>query len=488
MLLAGLNERWQRYGERKLAQLSEIERRDAYAFDDWFVRRRGWLWLVWVFGFATLLAAIAAQFPWNLRFGPAAVMFNAVAFSLLWAAFIAWFGYRRLQGKLLRAYGGAMLTGAIVAPIVLTAMDVILGRDLFAWATDPSVLRNLTVLLFVFMFVYVGLVALIATLRNREHAALTSQLEAEARRSDLSRRLAESELKLLQSQVEPHFLFNTLGSAQQLAEKGAPDAARLIADLIRFLRAATPSLRREATTLGDELRMAAAYLAIVRTRLGPRLEFRVDVDAQLSAIPLPPGILITLVENAVKHGIEPTPGGATITLSARLVDGPLPDDAAGGSSPGTAGQGRPGTRRSTGRCIELVVADTGAGLGSGTPGQGIGLANIRERIALLYGDRATLELEENVPRGFVARLIVPVETRPFDTVCMPASRPGPGAAHRAGAEALPLPLALALAGCRDLPDARGASRAQAGMATHPAPVPDLRYSPPPTPARRQESP
>jgi hypothetical protein len=80
MLLAGLNERWQRYGERKLAQLSEIERRDAYAFDDWFVRRRGWLWLVWVFGFATLLAAIAAQFPWNLRFGPAAVMFNAVAF------------------------------------------------------------------------------------------------------------------------------------------------------------------------------------------------------------------------------------------------------------------------------------------------------------------------------------------------------------------------------------------------------------------------
>jgi hypothetical protein len=139
-------------------------------------------------------------------------------------------------------------------------------------------------------FVYIGLVALIANLRNREYAALARHLEAEARQSALSRQLAESELKLLQSQVEPHFLFNTLGSAQQLAEKGAPEAARLIADLIRFLRAATPALRREWAPLADEVAMVDAYLAIMRTRLGHRLAVRLDVPASLGRLPVPPGM------------------------------------------------------------------------------------------------------------------------------------------------------------------------------------------------------
>ena len=99
-----------------------------------------------------------------------------------------------------------------------------------------------------FGFLFALVTALIAHLRNREYRALTAHLEAEARQSETSRQLAESKLKLLQLQIEPHFLFNTLGSAQQLAEKGAPDAARLIGDLIRFLRAATPALRDEVTT------------------------------------------------------------------------------------------------------------------------------------------------------------------------------------------------------------------------------------------------
>ncbi|HSV18878.1 MAG TPA: histidine kinase [Casimicrobiaceae bacterium] len=381
-MLRQLNERMERYAERKLAAMSEVERRDARAFDEWFIRRGGWKWLIWIGVAATLVAAVASQLPWNLRFVPAAIMFNGIAYALLWAGFVAWFGYRRLQGKLLRVTGACLLTVAIIAPLVVAAMEMMRGRPPFAWLTDSALLRHLAVATFLFAFLYVSVVALISTFRNREHIALARHLEAEARRSELSRRLAESELKLLQSQIEPHFLFNTLGSAQQLAEKGAPDAARLIGDLIRFLRAATPSLRREATTLDDEARLVGAYLAIMRTRFGTRLRYSIDVPAALRSTPLPSGMLITLVENAVKHGIEPLPEGGEIVVSAH--------------------------DRSDGR-LEVRVADTGAGLGTQTPGQGIGLANIRERIAMLYGDGAALELEENVPRGFVARLLLPVE-------------------------------------------------------------------------------
>ena len=186
-------------------------------------------------------------------------------------------------------------------------------------------------------------------------------------------------------QIEPHFLFNTLGSAQQLAEKGAPDAARLIADLIRFLRAATPAMRENASTLGQEAALAEAYLSIMRTRLGRRLSFAIDVPSALADIVLPPGMLITLVENAIKHGIEPAPDGGEVRVSAAR-DGDV---------------------------LAVTVADTGAGIdGGGAPGQGIGLANIRERLGLLYGSHASLDLAENVPRGFVARMALPAMARP----------------------------------------------------------------------------
>ena len=194
MMLRRLNERMEQYAARKLAAMSEVERRDARAFDDWFVRQRGWRWLVWICVGATLLAGAAAQLPWNLQFVPAAIMFNGIAFALLWAAFVAWFGYRRLQGKLLRMTGVSLLTVAIVAPLVVATLEVIRGRPPFEWLTDSVMLRHLAVATFVFAFLYVSVVALISTFRNREHIALAKHLEAEARRSDLSRRLAESEL------------------------------------------------------------------------------------------------------------------------------------------------------------------------------------------------------------------------------------------------------------------------------------------------------
>jgi len=191
-------------------------------------------------------------------------------------------------------------------------------------------------------------------------------------------------LKLLQLQIEPHFLFNTLGSAQQLAEKAAPDAARLISDLIRFLRATTPTLRDDATTIRQDALMVRAYLRIMQTRLGGRLNWTVTIPESLEDVVIPPGMLITLVENAIKHGIEPQPEGGRIDVTATQES------------------------HADGARVVLSVADTGIGL-SGPPGvNGIGLANIRERLALQHGDRAALETDANHPRGFVARLVLPL--------------------------------------------------------------------------------
>ncbi len=383
-MVARLRRRYEAFAERVLASLSEIERQDVRAFDHWFYHERGYLSVVWIFLGTTLVAAAASRLPWNMSFAEAAVLFNVVVFLLLWAGLGAWFGYRKYQGKLLRFVLVTLTFVLLGAFVGGTVADLLQGRAALAWLFDRSSLRHIVTAALVFGFLYATLVALIANLRNREYLAQCGRLEGEARQSELSRRLAESQLRLLQLQIEPHFLFNTLGSAQQLAEKGAPDAARLIADLIRFLRAATPALRENATTLKQEAAMVGAYLAIMQTRLPRALAFRIDIPAELADCAIPPGMLITLVENAIKHGIEPCPGGGAIEVVARLDTTHAPP------------------------ALVVTVADTGAGLGSHAPGQGIGLANIRERLLLLHGDRAALELEENTPRGFVARLALPV--------------------------------------------------------------------------------
>jgi sensor histidine kinase YesM len=273
------------------------------------------------------------------------------------------------------------LAGAFVGAAVA---GVVKGVDPLEWLQDSAKVRHIVIAGLVFGVLYSLVVALISSLRNREYKALAAHLEAERRQSELSRQLAESKLRMLQLQVEPHFLFNTLGSAQQLAERGAPEAARLISNLIRFLRAATPSLRDEATTLAQEASLIEAYLGIMKTRLGPRLAYGIAVPPELGDLLLPPGMLITLVENAIKHGIEPAACGGRVDVSATRIDD----------------------------LVMLTVADTGAGIaGELEPGRGIGLANIRERLVLLFGDDARLDLEANEPRGFIARITMPLGSR-----------------------------------------------------------------------------
>ncbi len=398
MTLASMKNRYDAFAQRLLASLSEVERRDVQAFDAWFYRERGWRWLLAIIAATTFSAWVASVLPWNMTFVEAAVVFNTLVLSLIWTGLSAWFGYRRFHGQLFRFVLVAVAIVFVGAFIAGTAIDIVHGREPLSWLFNSAKLRHIVTGALVFAFLYVLLFALITKLRNREYAALTARLEAEARQSELSRQLAESKLKLLQLQIEPHFLFNTLGSAQQLAERSAPAAARLIADLIRFLRASTPTLREDTTTLAQDATLVGAYLGIMKARLAGRLDYAIDIGNDLGACRIPPGLLITLVENAIKHGIEPSSEGGRISLTAARVSDAL------------------------GERLCITVADTGAGVCT-VPGQGIGLANIRERLALVYHGRAQLVLTPKAPRGFVACLELPFDAVAASTLHASAVHP-----------------------------------------------------------------
>ena len=215
-------------------------------------------------------------------------------------------------------------------------------------------------------------------LRERHANDRARILRAEAERHQLEKGILEAQLALMQAQVEPHFLFNTLANVQHLVETDPPAASRLLASLIRYLRAALPQMREAATNLGREIDMARAYLEIQQVRMGPRLDYAIDVAEDLRARPFPPMMLISLVENAIKHGVDPCCECSSITIRAA-------EDA-----------GR----------LRISVLDTGEGI-KPTRGGGVGLANIRERLKALYGPEARLSLEENAPRGVVASIELP---------------------------------------------------------------------------------
>ena len=196
--------------------------------------------------------------------------------------------------------------------------------------------------------------------------------------------LAQAQLKMLQAQIEPHFLFNTLASVQQLVRKDPPRADFLLSQLIRYLREAMPDIRGMGSTLGREFGLVEAYLNIVRIRLDGRLEIKVTIPPELADISFPALIVQTLVENAIKHGIEPKPGSVHIyvTASETTVEGK--------------------------QFIDVCVSDDGAGFGvAETMGTGVGLRNIRERLAGLYGSSARLSITEVKPSGVCATVRIP---------------------------------------------------------------------------------
>ncbi len=252
-----------------------------------------------------------------------------------------------------------------------------------------SVLWGFLKAMIVVAFVY--LIVLKATSNTRRRAAVAVQSAAEvAERESLKRQVSEAKMQMMQAQVEPHFLFNTLASIDHLIETDPPRASTMQKNLIQYLRAALPQMRENATDLGREVDLVSAYLEILKVRMEERLQVAFDVPTGLRSADFPPMMLQSMVENAIKHGLEPKAEGGHLEVVAEIVHGDL----------------------------RVTVADTGLGFspgGASTSGTGLGLTNIRERLKLLYGDRANLTIEANqvdgLPIGTRVTISVPYQSR-----------------------------------------------------------------------------
>jgi signal transduction histidine kinase len=198
------------------------------------------------------------------------------------------------------------------------------------------------------------------------------------RAAELERGRVEAQLKLLQAQIEPHFLFNTLANLDALIATDPARAREMLRHLNDYLRATLAAARRERSSLQDEFELLRNYLEVIAIRMGPRLKFELALPPEIAAREVPPMLLQPLVENAVKHGLEPKVDGGTVTV---------------------------GAREERGRLV-LEVADTGVGQWAGDGG-GVGLANVRERLAAAFAGAARVETGANPAGGFTVTLTLP---------------------------------------------------------------------------------
>jgi len=242
----------------------------------------------------------------------------------------------------------------------------------------PSPLRLLSDAL------YWGLPAVILVVIADLHES-SLRADSAAHAADLARTQqalieAEQRLALLQAQIEPHFLFNMLGNVRRLYRTDPQAGAETIASLMRYLRTAMPQVRNASGSLGDEMELVRAYLELYRIRMGARLVFDIDVPAALHAHAFPPMLAMTLVENAIRHGLEPAGGGRVLVRAW-----------------------------SHGDALEVEVSDDGVGFGgAASSGTGVGLANVRRQLAARYAGQGRLALTGVDPRGARARITVPL--------------------------------------------------------------------------------
>lgn len=206
--------------------------------------------------------------------------------------------------------------------------------------------------------------------------------KATAHHTASAKELSEAKLSLLHAQVEPHFLYNTLASAQLLTRSDSERADAMLGHLIAYLRRSLPLNLEGQSTLGEELERANAYLEILKIRMGPRLSTQIDVPEALHAVLFPSMMLQTLVENAIKHGLESKPGGGTVWIRAAR----------------------------NGDEVSVTVADDGRGFNAESSGTGIGLKNVRERLRLAYGNAARFTIAANFPDGVAATITLPANT------------------------------------------------------------------------------
>lgn len=270
----------------------------------------------------------------------------------------------------------AVVLAAPLGPLIVQLLTA--GGDFSRFVNSPSHVRGY------FLITQAALVigifaALGALVRQRVAQAEAQALKFALEREMLERQAADARLKLLTAQIQPHFLLNTLANVQELVESGSPRAAPVFRSLIAYLRSSLPQFQQEDATLADEAALVRAYLELMHMRMPDRLAYQLDIPDDVSALRFPPMALLTLVENAIEHGVDPSCEACRVEVGARCC-----------------GDGS----------VHLWVADTGVGM-SEEAGEGTGLKNLKERLKAAYGPRARVELSEVQPQGVRADIHLP---------------------------------------------------------------------------------
>jgi signal transduction histidine kinase len=334
--------------------------------------------------FAVALPILIQSINWETAYWIlyARWLFLGVVLLLVFCWFERW--PKRLPRWLARwALQVAMVALVIPFTVAIAYALTTIGLDP-PWYKDPSRLQG-----YGFMTLFSLLIApwmtLSALLRFVTGAAEKQALAFQLERSQMTEQAMAARLSLLQAQVEPHFLFNTLANIRELVDSRSPQASKVLDSLITYLRAAVPSLDQRDTSVIAEIKQVEAYLDVMQMRMPDRLTLRIDIDPRLAECRCLPASILTLVENAIRHGIDPSEeGGEVAVIALRAIDQAV-----------------------------VQVQDTGVGLPLAWV-EGTGLGNLRERLRIAYGNQASLSLSAMSPHGSQAVLVFPLRLKEQD--------------------------------------------------------------------------
>ena len=322
--------------------------------------------------FNTLIAAFLTIFEFGDDFFTNFIFSQCIGISICSCVLMA---YRFLQKVNLILQLILVATAVIVGSVIGTLLGAL------AVGINPLIFLErhgylIRILLIGVMFG--SIITYIFTSWQRIEVSEAQVQEERIKRLTSEKQMAETNLKVLQAQIEPHFLFNTLSNVLSLLDTDPPKAKSMLSDFIQYLRKSISKIRGESATLGQEIEMIKAYLNIFKVRMGNRLRYRIDLPKHMEDLPFPPMLIQPLVENAIKHGLEPRVEGGEIFIRAEEKEG----------------------------ILRLEVVDTGLGFKEDHD-SGMGLSNIRERLQSIYRDQGRLMLEENQPHGLKATIEVP---------------------------------------------------------------------------------
>jgi two-component sensor histidine kinase len=347
----------------------------------------GWLRLVWTFLFNCAIAIVLALAAWgfarrgnflqSLQWNM--VIAQCVGFTIhgLFSLSRVLLGPQRIRafgsGPRMLFYAGVPITGVLIGyALGLSIMGVDVPRLVVERPNVPLAIILLSLVMSAILYRHYANKALLAE-------AQAEQARARERAAELEWQAVTARLQALQAQIEPHFLFNTLANVVSLIESEPARARGMLERLIELLRASLAASRAEEVTLRQEATLLAAYLEILKVRMGERLRYVIDIAPEVPQARLPPLTLQPLVENAIRHGLEPKIEGGLVSITAAGHEGQL----------------------------VIEIADDGLGFAP-RAGGGVGLANVRERLSSRYGDDARLTIEDARP-GTRVRLTLPLQ-------------------------------------------------------------------------------